>query len=160
MKKYLAYGSNLNLEQMYYRCPKSRIVGTGVLKDYRLAFHGSPGNAHATVLPSKGGIVPVLIWDVPSEDERRLDRYEGFPNYYYKQDLEVVMDNSRRKVTAMAYIMDDGRMVNYPSELYVRTIAQGYEDCRFDIDILREALYTNIREVTVEGIARLRKEAE
>ena len=34
MKKryYLAYGSNLNVHQMMYRCPTARIIGTAVIE--------------------------------------------------------------------------------------------------------------------------------
>ena len=33
MKKYyIAYGSNLNVKQMKFRCPTARIVGTSVIK--------------------------------------------------------------------------------------------------------------------------------
>ena len=158
-KKYLAYGSNLNLAQMERRCPGSKIIGTGVLKDYRLAFHGSPGNAHATVIPCKGRTVPVLIWEVNADDERRLDRYEGYPHYYFKRTLEAVMDDTKRTVKAMAYIMDTNMDVNYPSYAYIGTIAQGYEDCSFDVEILREYLLENIEQVREREITRLRKEA-
>ena len=37
-KYYLAYGSNLNLEQMSRRCPTARVVGKAQLENYRLAF--------------------------------------------------------------------------------------------------------------------------
>ena len=37
-KLYVAYGSNLNLEQMARRCPTAKVVGIGVLKDYQLTF--------------------------------------------------------------------------------------------------------------------------
>lgn len=41
MKKYyLAYGSNLNIPQMQYRCPEARIIGTAVIEGYRLLFKG------------------------------------------------------------------------------------------------------------------------
>ena len=33
---YLAYGSNLNVEQMKKRCPDAVVVGTAVLDGYRL----------------------------------------------------------------------------------------------------------------------------
>ena len=33
---YIAYGSNINLEQMTYRCPHSKVVGTAEIKDYEL----------------------------------------------------------------------------------------------------------------------------
>lgn len=35
-KIYVAYGSNLNKEQMAYRCPTARFLGTGVIEDYEL----------------------------------------------------------------------------------------------------------------------------
>ena len=33
---YIAYGSNLNLEQMKRRCPTAEVVGTAELKNWRL----------------------------------------------------------------------------------------------------------------------------
>lgn len=51
---YFAYGSNMNLEQMKYRCPAAEVVENVRLENYRLAFRGrAPGNGVATVLPEK-----------------------------------------------------------------------------------------------------------
>ena len=33
---YIAYGSNINLEQMAYRCPNSKVIGKEMLKGYEL----------------------------------------------------------------------------------------------------------------------------
>ena len=33
-KEYFAYGSNLNFEQMAYRCPEATVVGTAKLDGY------------------------------------------------------------------------------------------------------------------------------
>ena len=42
MKRYyLAYGSNLNVRQMKYRCPTAKIAGTAVIRDYELLYKGS-----------------------------------------------------------------------------------------------------------------------
>ena len=42
---YFAYGSNMNLGQMRFRCPDAEVVGNVRLEDYRLAFRGrAPGN--------------------------------------------------------------------------------------------------------------------
>ena len=50
MKKYyLAYGSNLNIPQMQYRCPEARIVGTAVIEGYRLLFNGSKTGSYLTI---------------------------------------------------------------------------------------------------------------
>ena len=37
-KLYIAYGSNINLEQMAHRCPSSKVVGTAMLQGYELQF--------------------------------------------------------------------------------------------------------------------------
>ena len=55
-KFYIAYGSNLNLEQMADRCPTARVVGATVLDDYQLVFQRV-----ATIVPRPGAKVPVAI---------------------------------------------------------------------------------------------------
>ena len=37
-KLYIAYGSNLNLEQMKFRCPTAKLVGKGTIENYELQF--------------------------------------------------------------------------------------------------------------------------
>ena len=83
-KYYIAYGSNLSVEQMAQRCPDARIVGQAVLEDWELAFHGC-----ATILPNKGKNTPVLVWEISAGDEKNLDIYEGFPHYYRKENMTV-----------------------------------------------------------------------
>ena len=38
---YIAYGSNLNLQQMKHRCPTAEVVGTAVLRNWKLWFRRS-----------------------------------------------------------------------------------------------------------------------
>ncbi len=38
---YVAYGSNLNLEQMAIRCPTAKVEGAIMLRNWRLAFKDS-----------------------------------------------------------------------------------------------------------------------
>ena len=44
---YAAYGSNMNLEQMAFRCPYSVVVGKGMINNYKLKF-----SYHADIVPS------------------------------------------------------------------------------------------------------------
>ena len=49
-KLYFAYGSNINLEQMAYRCPAAEAVGPVILENYELLFLGNTkGNGVATI---------------------------------------------------------------------------------------------------------------
>lgn len=58
---YVAYGSNLNVEQMKYRCPTAKVYGMGILKDYKLLFKGTPHNAYLTIEAAAGSRVPVVV---------------------------------------------------------------------------------------------------
>ena len=138
-KIYLAYGSNLNLKQMAQRCPTAKILGATTLKDYQLLFKGAFGNAHATIEPSKGSEVPVLLWGVTAEDEKRLDRYEGYPHYYVKETVKVKL--GKKTVEAMVYIMNDGYKFNPPSVYYYETIREGYKDNNLPLSKLENAYH-------------------
>lgn len=80
---YIAYGSNINLEQMAFRCPNSKVVGTRMIPDYELEFRGV-----ATIVPKEGAEVPVLLWEIDQRDKLSIDRYEGFPRMYRKELLK------------------------------------------------------------------------
>lgn len=55
---YIAYGSNMNIEQMARRCPTAKVVGTAELEDWRLRFKGDNNFSVATVEPSVGHMFP------------------------------------------------------------------------------------------------------
>lgn len=78
-KLYIAYGSNMNLQQMAYRCPTAKVKGVGSIIGWNLVFRGNSGGAVATIETYKKGNVPVVIWDIKPNDEKALDRYEGYP---------------------------------------------------------------------------------
>ena len=69
---YMAYGSNMNLEQMADRCRTAEVVGKGILKNYELLFRGARHGAVATVEPREGSSVPVVLWDRRAELDVRL----------------------------------------------------------------------------------------
>ncbi len=75
---YIAYGSNLNLQQMAFRCPTAKVIGASKIKDYELLFRGGRRGSVATVEPLKGSHVPVLLWELKEKDLQALDRYEGY----------------------------------------------------------------------------------
>lgn len=135
---YIAYGSNLNLSQMEQRCPTARVIGTTEIKDHELVFRGSRYSAVATIEPCEGSRVPVLLWGIQPEDEKSLDRYEGYPNFYEKENMEIVLNGST--VSAMVYVMTHGHELGIPSERYKISIEDGYMDAGFDADILQNAV--------------------
>ena len=118
---YIAYGSNMVEDQMAFRCPEARLIGTGYITGARLEFY-----LHATVerTGDKRNRVPVAVWDINSRDEKSLDRYEGFPHYYVKETWTVHMDDGS-EIEGMVYIMNMIRQ-SPPLNSYDQGIAEAY----------------------------------
>lgn len=132
-KLYVAYGSNLNVRQMGIRCPNAKVVGIGELVGYQLTFRGV-----ATVEPRENSSTPVAVWEINPNDEKALDRYEGYPRLYRKENISVrMMDGSENE--AMVYIMNEGSP-RLPNNYYLQTIEQGYDDIGLDKKVLQVAL--------------------
>lgn len=151
---YIAYGSNLNVRQMRMRCPTARRIGTSELEGYELLFKGSKTGSYLTVEKRPGSSVPVGVWEVSSSDEKALDRYEGFPNFYYKKELTLPIKGIRtgkiRKRRVFVYIMHENRSIGIPSIPYMQTCIQGYDDFGFDRLVLIDA-YLKCGEEYYEG---------
>lgn len=140
---YVAYGSNLNLPQMSFRCPTAKVVGASEIKDYELLFRGGRKSSVATVEPLKGSSVPVLLWKLKERDLQALDRYEGYPSFYRKEILPVELKG--KTIPAMVYIMSDGHPFGSPSDYYLDTIMEGYRSAGFDTEFLEQAVEKSIQ---------------
>ncbi len=147
---YIAYGSNLNIQQMRMRCPRARIIGTSVIEDYQLLFKGSKTGSYLTIEPEDGAEVPVVIWEVTETDEKALDRYEGYPNFYYKKEMNLDIKGIRtkkvRRRDAFVYIMHEERELGIPSWYYVNTCLDGYRAFGFDEKYLFDAIKISRRD--------------
>lgn len=135
---YVAYGSNLNIRQMKHRCPSAKLYGTGEIENYELQFKGHSDSAFATIAPKEGASVPVAVWEIQARDEMSLDRYEGYPSHYFKQDVPVQLDG--KEVNAMVYIMNLKMDFGLPSPYYYGTVYEGYNDCGLNTDVLDKAI--------------------
>ena len=112
--------------------------GVSEILDYQLLFKGSKTGSYATIEPKEGSKVPVLVWEISERDEQSLDHYEGYPDFYQKQDFAVELDG--HTVTAMAYVMDTGRPLGNPSSSYYYVLYRAYKAFGFDMNILKTAL--------------------
>lgn len=143
-KYYIAYGSNLNIRQMKYRCQGALVVGTGFIKDYELLFKGSKTGSYLTIEEKKGSSVPVAIWKVDEHHEKALDRYEGYPTFYYKKEIEIDFISLKRKLPhhakAFVYIMHEDRQLGVPSIEYVRVCLEGYKTFGFSPKYIEDAI--------------------
>lgn len=151
---YIAYGSNLNISQMRMRCPGARIIGTSVIEDYQLLFKGSKIGSYLTIESKDGAEVPIVIWEVTATDEKALDRYEGYPNFYYKKEMTLDIKGIRtgkvRRRDAFVYIMHEERELGIPSGFYVKTCLDGYRAFGFDEKYLFDAIRISRRDTHEE----------
>lgn len=141
---YIAYGSNMSKEQMAYRCPAARVLGTGFLTGYELNFCGNKnGRNFASVIKKVGAKTPVVLWETTSSDERRLDCYEGFPSFYRKEmiqrDMLEIADIGTAFDEAYIYIMNS-EYFGMPSNDYFTGIYFAYKDFGIDTKYLDDAL--------------------
>ena len=136
--------------EMQRRCPEAEFLGTGRLENWRLMFKGSKTGAYATIEREKGKSVPILLWRITATDEERLDRYEGFPTFYYKRTIQATRtganDEDLGKTSGMVYIMHEERKLGAPSIHYLEVLAKAYEKFGFDEEILGEAYDYSDRE--------------
>lgn len=133
---YIAYGSNINLEQMAFRCPHSKVVGTSEIKDFELEFRGV-----ATIVPKENMKVPVLIWELDEKDLPTLNKYEGYPSFYRQEKMKFELDG--KSCEGMVYLMNRGG-ISPPSPQYYDTILQGYRENVLDESYLWTALENSI----------------
>lgn len=135
MKKtlYIAYGSNLNKDQMLRRCPNSEFVGEGTLPHYKLEFRRV-----LTITVCPGSSVPVAVWKISTEDRAKLDLYEDWPRCYRRENLHVDFSDGTG-CSAMAYVMTGGYLAP-PSASYYKIVADGFRDCGLDEAALKQAL--------------------
>lgn len=149
-KYYLAYGSNLNARQMRFRCPTAIVVGKGTIKGYRLLFKGSKTGSYLTIEEAKGYEVPVAVWKVDEPCEKALDRYEGYPSFYYKKEIEIdyisIKKKEHRHCKAFVYIMHEERELGIPSRGYVEVCLEGYRTFGFNPILIEEAIIKSMEE--------------
>ena len=128
MKLYFAYGANLNLDNMTWRCPDAVAIQPLHLIDWRLCF-----SSVATIQPSAGDRVPGALWAISDQDEQELDIFEGWPSLYRKQTIQ------QDGIEFMVYVMNSDRPWP-PGAGYASTIAQGYQDWGLDLRDLDRAI--------------------
>lgn len=133
---YFAYGSNINLDQMAYRCPDAQVVGPVTLEGWELLFRRG---GFATIAPHEGATVTGLLWSITPKCEQSLNRYEGYPRFYGKQTV-TVRDSQGREFSTMVYVMDERfREPVPPSPGYYNGILEGYRQNGLPVGELKKA---------------------
>lgn len=155
---YFAYGSNMNLDQMDFRCPAAEVVGNVRLDDYRLVFCSqNPESGVATILPEKGSHVDGVLWRITGACEKSLNRYEGYPYLYGKKTIHVRAEDGTA-YQCMVYVMNAPHK-DYParpSDFYLHGIIEGCKQNGIPTEPIMDAVCRTEKEVKARN-AKSRK---
>jgi gamma-glutamylcyclotransferase (GGCT)/AIG2-like uncharacterized protein YtfP len=143
-KLIFCYGSNY-VEQLEHRLErKIKKSYPAYLPDYQRVFRGYSQKwkgGIASVQKKRGKAVFGLVIEVDSEDLKKLDIYEGYPDVYNRKELKCEVDLSKgfesKKCIVYVYVL--GNDFNEPSKEYLKaiykTIGTHWEVNLKDIDI-------------------------
>lgn len=136
-KYYFAYGSNMNLDQMEKRCPGAKPIAQGFLDGYELAFH----RRYLDIVPREGGVVWGVIWEISKENEIALDFYEGYPEFYIKENVNIMVPSEGYEVEdALVYIMaPQHKNPQPPTEDYLNGVLLGCQQNEITEDYVKRA---------------------
>ena len=132
-KYYLAYGSNLNQDQMIQRCPGAKIIGSIYLNGFRLVFRGV-----ADFEKDADSKLALGLWEITEDHEKALDRYEGVNSGLYKKILWLI-EFKNIQYKALIYKMNSDS-IGSPYEPYKETIIDGFDDFKLNKKYLEDSL--------------------
>ena len=88
MPLYFAYGSNMDVNAMARRCPRSKALGLARLERHRLAVMRE---GWLTAVRDPSSAVHGVLWDLALSDIAALDRYEGLSQGLYAKLTQAVI---------------------------------------------------------------------
>jgi gamma-glutamylcyclotransferase (GGCT)/AIG2-like uncharacterized protein YtfP len=101
MPLYFAYGSNMDVEAMRARCPRSKPLGPARLARHR--FFIMQGG-YASVMRDPRREVHGVLWDLALADVRTLDAYEDVHSGLYRKVVQPVLRGQGASARALVYV--------------------------------------------------------
>ncbi|KAK6518086.1 hypothetical protein TWF506_005247 [Arthrobotrys conoides] len=123
-KPYFAYGSNLWIDQMALRCPKSPFTSVARLPNYRWLICE---RGYANIVRSPGDEVWGMLYNLTPPDEASLDKYEGVPRDYTKEMIPVELTNGK-SMDVLVYIDYNHQVDGVVKEEYIQRMSCAIKD--------------------------------
>ncbi|GIW65482.1 MAG: hypothetical protein KatS3mg095_0001 [Candidatus Parcubacteria bacterium] len=143
-KYYFAYGSNMDLEQMKRRCPNSEFVKVAKLEGYQFVYDGYSSirkGAVANIVKKEDSIVYGALFKISDEDEEKLDKYEGYPNFYDKKTVKA-KDKEGNEYDAFVYYREP-KEEGFPSKEYENIVVSAAYKLNLPKDYIDKYLKKN-----------------
>ena len=112
MPLYFAYGSNMDVDSMACRCPRSKALGLARLERHRLA---AMREGWLTAVRDPSSAVHGVLWSLALSDVAALDRYEGLPQGLYTKETQPVIAQNGPKRAVVYFGANAGPGVPRPA---------------------------------------------
>ena len=130
---YFAYGSNINQEQMAFRCSDASPTALAYVQNFKFIINEI---GVATIIPASGSVVRGVLWQISKSDEDQLDIYEGVSsNLYTKESCNVSVGDEN--IDALVYIATNSKF-GKPRKNYLETIVDGIVSFKADVNWIDE----------------------
>jgi hypothetical protein len=114
MPVYFAYGSNMDVNAMGRRCPRSKALGLARLERHRLAVMRE---GWLTAVRNPSSAVHGVLWDLALSDIAALDRYENLSQGLYVKLTQPVIAERGPKQAIVYFGANTGPGVARPAYL-------------------------------------------
>jgi Gamma-glutamyl cyclotransferase, AIG2-like len=114
MPLYFAYGSNMDVDAMGRRCPRSRALGLARLERHRLALMRE---GWLTAVRNPSSAVHGVLWDLALSDIAALDRHENLSQGLYVKLTQAVIAERGPKQAIVYFGANSGPGVARPAYL-------------------------------------------
>ena len=114
---YFAYGSNMDLAQMQFRCPQAKLICKTRLNHFEFLINSE---GYASVLPAPSQNVEGLLFELTDSCVRSLDHYEGVQSDSYTKELIQIEKFGLTNV--LAYFATDNLKTKNPRPGYMEKI--------------------------------------
>lgn len=124
---YFAYGRNTNLNDMEHRCPGAVRIDNAWIDGYTFKWRTAADIELAT-----DNYVVGVLWALTDEHLASLDRFEGFPNYYFRQ--RVIAKTGQQEYVSWVYMMVNQGDESMPGDEYRTALFEGYDQNHLSTD--------------------------
>ena len=120
---YFAYGTNLNKKKFLRRYKDSKIIKKYYLNNYQIVFRTR--YKVPDLQRNFKSVVPGIIYEINKKIEKKLDKYDDYPNMYIKKYFKY------KKKRVMFYSIKNKTSVKKPNGYYFKIMMEGYRQNNF-----------------------------